>query len=429
VKPLHWAFILVAIIFPVSIICRSLVNNRFIALKDEVRINNAIDTATQDAVEQIIAARSFLGNTFEYDNIFGYVIDVTPSLAQESINTFFHTMAVNYNIPYKMSDTTELYASSTNSYIKNYFASYVPAVIVIAYDGFYVYSIEQDESNFYGYHLSSKIPYTVNMGEYTIGYTLGDDIYLYLNPNDGNIVNVGKCYSGKLHSSDFTEIEKKWNDDYAFIAEMISEDDDLTDRIASLTDDIDIIIYSLTQVDSPKIRNNIEYIQPSKDAEIPFLQDFERNEKGELSKAGKFHDARRTAIISMITETLNTEFNEHNNFADLVGITYNFTLPVIPDDEWINSINDISVMAFVQGIPMGTSESIYFNSYALGGSQIVRSEYLYGKEYENPSTHLVTNLYHRKNCPLISGDSYTNIFINRENAMEQGYVACQLCNK
>ena len=58
-KILHWAFILVAIILPISLICRVTVNSRFAALKDEVRINNAIDTATKDAVDQIIAVSRF----------------------------------------------------------------------------------------------------------------------------------------------------------------------------------------------------------------------------------------------------------------------------------------------------------------------------------------------------------------------------------
>ena len=115
---------------------------------------------------QIIAVSGF-----DYDDEFGDVINITPSLAQESINTFFHTLAVNYNIPFKVSDTTDLNGKSSDSYIKNYFASYVPAVVVIAYDGFYVYSQELTGRG-YEYKLSSKIPYTYDFGNYSVGYTL-----------------------------------------------------------------------------------------------------------------------------------------------------------------------------------------------------------------------------------------------------------------
>ena len=157
-KILHWSFVLIAIILPTSIICRNTVNSRFAALKDEVRINNAIDTATKDAIDQIIAVSGF-----DFDNEFGDVINITPELAQETVNTFFHTLAVNYNIPYKVSDNTELTGDSAESYIKNYFAPYVPAVVIIAYDGFYVYSQENDGTG-YRYELSSKIPYTASRG-------------------------------------------------------------------------------------------------------------------------------------------------------------------------------------------------------------------------------------------------------------------------
>ena len=53
-KVLHWAIILVIILLPVSIVCRVNTNAKFSSLKDEVRINNAIDTATKDAIDQII---------------------------------------------------------------------------------------------------------------------------------------------------------------------------------------------------------------------------------------------------------------------------------------------------------------------------------------------------------------------------------------
>lgn len=50
-KLIHWAIIFIIIILPFSLICRNNINNRFMALKDEVRINNAVDTATQDAAD------------------------------------------------------------------------------------------------------------------------------------------------------------------------------------------------------------------------------------------------------------------------------------------------------------------------------------------------------------------------------------------
>ena len=60
-KLIHWAVIFVIVILPFSLICRNNINNRFMALKDEVRINNAIDTATQDAADLLAEWATVVG--------------------------------------------------------------------------------------------------------------------------------------------------------------------------------------------------------------------------------------------------------------------------------------------------------------------------------------------------------------------------------
>lgn len=415
-KILHWAFIFVAIILPVSIICRVTVNSKYAALKDEVRINNAIDTATKDAIDQIIAVSGF-----DYDDEFGDVINVTPSLAQESINTFFHTLAVNYNIPFKISDTTVIEGNSSESYIKNYFAPYVPAVIVIAYDGFYVYSQElktyRNSSNQletgYIYELSTKIPYTCeytlgNGRKCTVGYTLGNDIYFYYDK---------KCYSGKLNYNTLEDIRKEYTENYSEYEK---------ETIPYLTDDMSIILYSMDS----ELRIPKELMPES--GVTNFLQDYTKDENGNYV-VGPFHEARRKVIIDIISKCLREEINvEHNRFASIVGATYDFYLPEISNDDWINSIDDISIMAFVQGIPIGTLDGTYFNNFALGGSRIVKKDFIYGNKVYSDYSHQDIPLYHKSNCELLkdtSGDfeNYDNIFTSEEDAVAAHYLPCQLC--
>lgn len=416
-KILHWAWILIAIILPISIVCRVNVNARYAALKDEVRINNAIDTATNDAIDQIITAN---GAGFEYDSEFGDVINITPALAQEAINTFFSTMAINFNLSFKDTDNVSAYGDSTESYIQNYFSTYIPAVIVIAYDGFYVYGQRQNENGYYGYKLSTKIPYTYTSTDgYTVGYTLGEDIYLYID---------GVCYSGRLQGNTLSEIESAYSADFG------SESYD-TSTVASLTNNMSEILYSLKTKDRKTIGN--ELLPTSGDTN--FLQDYQKDNKNNYT-VGKFHENRRKVIIQIISDTLKEQMNIQNHYADLVGCTYDFGLPEISEDDWINSIDDISIMSFVQGIPVGTADSTYYNSYALGGSRIVERDYYYGAAYTN-ERGVTTNLYHKKNCLLIKDkideygyykDEYNSdgyaIFIIEDDAIDAGYHACQLCN-
>ena len=409
-KILHWAFVLIAIVLPFSIICRNTVNTRFSTLKDEVRINNAIDTATKDAIDQIITVSGF-----DFDYEFGDVINITPALAQETINTFFHTLAINYNIPYKISDSTALDGDSSESYIKNYFAPYVPAIVILAYDGFYIYS-QENSGGGYKYELSTKIPYTqsvtVTKGaktyNYSIGYTLGEDIYVYTNE---------KCYSGRLNYNNLADISGEYYANYAGFATSV-------DDVAAVTNDISMILYYLQYIESQPVKKVVfeDNILPS-ETDTNFLQDYIKGDDGKYI-IGKFHENRRKVIIDIISECLTQEINvEHNRFADLVGNTYEFSLPEITEDDWVNTINDISVLAFVQGIPMGTANSQFFNSYALGGSQIVTRDYLYGKKFSSG-----VPLYHRPGCEEIKDDDYERVFITEDDAIAEGYYPCQLCN-
>ena len=134
--------------------------------------------------------------------------------------------------------------------------------------------------------------------------------------------------------------------------------------------------------------------------------------------------------MKIISDCLNEEMNEQNTFADLVGCSYEFHLPTISNDDWINSINDISIMSFIQGIPVGNTEGLYYNSYALGGSQIVRRDLIYGATYDSG-----VNLYHTKNCPVLLGndgvltdDDYDLMFITEDDAYANGYISCQKCH-
>ena len=238
-KILHWAIILVIIVLPTSLICRINVNAKFSALKDEVRINNAIDTATKDAIDQVIAVNESM--IFDGSNsVFSDIIDITPALANEMVNTFFHTMAVNYNIPYQEKDFS---SNSEDSYIKNYFSSYIPAVVVVAYDGFYIYSLENSGSG-YKYQMSSKIPYTYyrQVGQYnfSIGYTLGKDIYFYYDRNGQN----AKWYSGRLTDNSLEETIKKY-EEYCSIYPSGTTPTQMVNIISSISNDMSLILYAL----------------------------------------------------------------------------------------------------------------------------------------------------------------------------------------
>ena len=132
-------------------------------------------------------------------------------------------------------------------------------------------------------------------------------------------------------------------------------------------------------------------------------------------------------------------------------MSYNFNIPDIGRDQWNNTIDDISVLAFFQGMPMGSDS--YYNNYSLGGARIVQSNYLYGETVKIGSEE--HHVYHKHYCPLIPKDANGNIiysdgantfvngsfpngdarrttgieeiFINTGYAKEAGYYICSEC--
>ncbi len=123
----HFTIIFLIIILPFSIISRATMRDYFNTLKDEVRLNNVIDIATQDALETLVE----LNDEFQM-LYFDEKIDINKTLALEAVKTYFKTLAINFNIPY------------IEGYTENYFSSYVPAIVIIAYDGFFIYSVDDD---------------------------------------------------------------------------------------------------------------------------------------------------------------------------------------------------------------------------------------------------------------------------------------------
>jgi len=96
---------------------------------------------------------------------------------------------------------------------------------------------------------------------------------------------------------------------------------------------------------------------------------------GLLDNQDLFDQVRRINIVNTVQEQLAYYIQRHNQMALRNGISYTFTLPLISQEEWVNTIDDIGMMAFIQGIPIGNQ---YFNNYALGGGRLVKAPVYFG---------------------------------------------------
>lgn len=400
----HYAIIFIIIILPFSIICKNKVDKKIDVLSEQTRINNALDTATSDAVDTLIE----LNDEF-YALYDGKTLDVTPAIAKEGIKSFFKTLAVNNTLPF----------TADENYAENYFSPYIPAIVIVAYDGFYIYSVDDDGGE-YKYVLSPKIPYAYEEDGYIINFTLGNAIKLY--------AKNGVLYEGEFKNAHINDTEVI--DEYD-IYENILGSSTLT-KLPQLTTNMSLIVYALTQ---NTYFDDLPDFLKSSNANVSMLQDYDDKHSDDGTNTpldysddvSEFNIKRRSVIINTIVEVLNDKINNHNRYADMMGVTYDFYLPEIDDAEWINAVDDVSIMAFMQGMP--TSTDTYYNSYALGASRIVEATYIYGTADKK---------YHLSRCPLLNGEfdadgfpidggAVKEMFLNKIDAAKEGYNPCLVC--
>lgn len=138
----------------------------------------------------------------------------------------------------------------------------------------------------------------------------------------------------------------------------------------------------------------------------------------------KYNAIKNREIIKKIQNELNHHINAYNSFSKKFGISYEFFLPTIKKDDWDNSISDVSLLVFFQGLPIG-SKGNYYNNYAVGGSRLIKSKVYY--VIEDSMTGRKT--YHRERCEMIKENNLVNyeVFRKKINAAKVGIFPCNIC--
>jgi len=133
-----------------------------------------------------------------------------------------------------------------------------------------------------------------------------------------------------------------------------------------------------------------------------------------------FEQIRKRTIVEAMKSDVNIAINEHNNYAEKYGISYHFSPPSIPDDDWQKNIEDVGILSFFQGMPIGLGGE-RFNSFALGAARIVRKKAYYIQQHSNGLYY-----YHRETCPLVTDRD--NVYDSRQECALKGAFPCHTCN-
>lgn len=250
---------------------------------------------------------------------------------EQALAAFLQTLYVNFGVADDLVGQQALLA-------------FIPAVVVMDYDGYYVYAArlgpDYDQESSLMHRWGDKKPYVyADAGGNSIAFTLDRYITVY------------------------DAAENRW---------LSGRQDELKDQTI-----------------------------------IPLLQD-----------DSEFEAVRRSAIVHSIEQDLEQAIQLHNDHAARQGIHYTFTLPTISQEEWSNTLDDVGILAFLQGIPVGDR---YYNNYALGGGRLIRSQAILG--FADSVTGM--KYYERESCDPVANRRYQiqEVFASEQAAAAKGYFA------
>lgn len=301
--------------------------DRLEAQRLSTRYTTALRTAAQDGGSQLN------DNELQMYEA-GYVSDkYFRANRDKALDTMLHTLYLNFGI-------------GEDTAAQRTFMNYIPAVVVLDYDGYYIYHSSEYTGVLHepltDHRWSSKKPYAYADKQ-------GNVIHFTLD----HYVTVYDAAAGKWMSGPLEEISQ--------VSSM------------SLLDQEDI-----------------------------------------------YEAKRRTIIVQSIEEDLEGAINRHNLYTARLGMTYQFTLPNISSEDWNNTLDDIGIMVFLQGIPVGEK---YYNNYALGGGRLVKRSVIHGGI--DQATGI--KYYYRESCD--PGYKLEEVFTSEREAAAKGYFESKACRK
>ena len=364
-KITNWAIIFLFLMLPAYFYLQWNDEDSRNALWLTERYDQALTTSVEDS---ILALRQNANpnnessyNSMKYTNV----------NKEKAIDTFFNTLAINFN-------------TKGDSINEDILKHYVPVVAVMEYDGLSLnvyneYKDKKGQTNWKREWLP-KIPFAYEDEQGNVFSFTVDDSYLKVYS-----ASTGMWYDGTLEQifSDMTlydDATRTWTTDKTLIQS------------------------------------------------IPFLKEF-TDENGEplpskwldkkFVRSTTMDKVRRETIVSTVQDQLSYYINQHNTYARSLGIDYRFTLPLIPEEDWINTVDDISTFAFIQGIPI-TKEHTY-NNYAFVGARVQKNvQYAAGVKDG-------MKVYFREDTKAdINGIDITRKFTTAKSAAAEGYFPLEM---
>lgn len=287
---------------------------------------------------------------------------------------------------------------------KSHTMSYVPALIFTLYDGYYIYTPTKSwNTGTFSHELKAYVHYSkeymnaTKSKVLTINYSLDNYIAVYY-------------YNGQSYESRAGYLEIEPNDKNAFLETLNEESRKYYIDAWSFTDWF-----------------NKQVIDDFNTEETKGLKITRSNGNNALpGENSSFNDEKYNVIKDSITNNLIQAMYVYGK-----NTNYDFEMPKLTGDDWNTILNNVCFIAFLQGVPVGTT---IYNDYTIAVStenkEFINENSLY---YVNTDSNgNIVGSYHRPWCPELLGSSnimgYNNIeFKNQKSSKYSNIPACYYC--
>lgn len=383
------ALIFVGVTLPLIILVYVNVSFTIKAFEQEMYYQKLVNSALSDATLRMKEVESE-----DPENDYGYSGKENNKLsinANIAINTFLNSLYNNFNV-------------EGNEAAERYLQVFIPAIAVIDYNGVYISSIEN---------------YTKD-GVLTTAHTIKPKryySYTYGLTNDGTIMtDINNASVTSRHTIEFTMddyithrceeyITGSWRKDKPVKSFYISDDANNNDLVSNV---------ALANQAAAKV-NVVKHLQ----------------------------DNRKKIIVDTISKEMAYATNNNNFYARNLGVTYNFVFPETTYEEMYKYVENIGIMAFVQGLSIG-NKYLNYKAYGVARLELANKYYI---SIPSADSKYKMNLYHKDaRCPeykiAINKNITPEYVLTKQqaaslkatftdavgfNIMKEGFYPCPIC--
>lgn len=423
----HIIIIFLIIIVPIVLVLSAYINSNIKTIKNQTAYKSSLINSTYDSI------KAFQLNTA--NNMYSTISNSKIRDIEAAINVFYSSLATSLG---------------TSGYSQDDLKSYVPSIIYTLYDGYYIYSkyydtVEKD----YKYGLKPFISYSCRYVkgsnyDFVVNYTLDNTItiigkvkgeyvtktghLLYLKDNNDipneeilkeNLITLDNDNNQEFKEYEYTiynsqKIYKEPNEDKFFFYSSEYKKDYISNQ--NVLSNVKVSNGHLYSTSAKKyyteareftnwVNEKLSDItqKDAVDASGNQINDFATNIGNEkifkisntnnpLATSSTFNEHRMNVIRKSLEDNVTkaiAAFSKHST------IQYQFAMPKLTEDEWYKIENNVCIITFLQGLPIGGK---MFNQYCVVSNDTNK------ETVGNNSVYIIdttTEEYHKPGCKTL----------------------------